>query len=373
MLSRTTMAGLVAVMAGATAQVSAEGVPEGCRVELAFPATCATQGPAGTPFATGANCRTVDIDGFPRQYIVYVPASAGTQPPVVFMHHGSGGDGLKFLHISGWTEKADEVGLVAVYPTALEAFVLEEQRCSTKWNAYGLESEIDLAVKPFLVQPNQGILAYPETAPWPADDVAFERAMVDELRTGLDVDPERLYVSGFSNGAGFTARLAIEMADVFAAAAWSGGALGDAAGSGPPIPARLIPVVMQAGSCDLKVADNLGLQFDQDHCARGLVKGMPLDPGRLLAIPQFVALVHDHLDAFLLAFEPFETVPRDQSTCLRWDTPSGAGPAAVYQFAMLAGVTHQYPTCNPNRCNNPHRFSAANRFWQFFSGDTECR
>ena len=33
---------------------------------------------------------------------------------------------------------------------------------------------------------------------------------------------------------------------------------------------------------------------------------------------------------------------------------------------MLAGVTHQYPTCNQNRCNNPHRFSAANRFWDFF-------
>ena len=144
MLSRTTMAGLMAVLAAAAAQASAEELPEGCRVELAFPADCVTQGPAGTPFQTGANCRTVSIDGFPRHYIVYVPASAGTRPPVVLMHHGSSGDGLKFLNISGWTEKADEVGLVAVYPTALEAFMLEEQRCTTKWNEYALESVIDL-------------------------------------------------------------------------------------------------------------------------------------------------------------------------------------------------------------------------------------
>jgi poly(3-hydroxybutyrate) depolymerase len=57
---------------------------------------CATQGTTGTAYAQGVNCRTVKLDGHPRRFLVYVPSTAppvGERRPVVFMFHGSGGDG----------------------------------------------------------------------------------------------------------------------------------------------------------------------------------------------------------------------------------------------------------------------------------------
>jgi dienelactone hydrolase len=323
----------------------------------------------------GANCRAVAVDGFPRQYIVYVPASLRFRPAVVVMHHGSGGDGVKFLEISGWREKADAEGLVAVFPTALPGFVLEEQRCSTKWHDYGLDGQIDLAVKPRFVDAAGVAHDYPAGAPWPADDVAFERALLADVAGALDADPSRLYVTGFSNGAGFTARLSIEMADVYAAAAFSGGGLADVAEAGlAAVPFRRIPSAMQGGACDPKIAEKMGLVFDTRDCERGLVEGIPLDPARLFALPQFAFMIRETLGAYGLAEEPRQTAARETFTCFGWNTPVGTpDPGNVFRFALLAGVTHQYPACNENRCNNPHRFSAADTFWTFFNGATACR
>ncbi len=360
---------------GEATAADAGSAPSSCAVTMDPGAGCATLGPPGKPFRPGANCRVLSIDGFPRQYVVYLPARPQAAAPVVFMHHGSGGNGYQFLNISGWAEKADQVGLVAVFPTALEGFVLDERRCSTKWHMYGLEREIDLSVKPRLLAPDGSVLqAYPADAPWPADDVTFERAMLADVSAGLEVDPERVYVSGFSNGAAFTARLAIEMSDSFAAAAWSGGGLPDPAVAGlPPIPQRHIPVAMDFGECDDRVMEGISADFDQDACLRGAGNGIPLDPTALLTLPAMAARIGRHLDAFDVAPQPRQTVAARTATCLAWRTPTAGNPdGRSYRFSVLKGVTHQYPRCDQIRCNNPAGFSAADRFWSFFSGHTGC-
>jgi poly(3-hydroxybutyrate) depolymerase len=348
--------------------------PAACDVSLDFPTGCTTRGPLGTPYQAGVNCRVASVDGFPRQYVVYVPVHSRQAMPVVVMHHGSSGNGVQFLGISGWKEKAEEVGLVAVFPTALEGFVLDEQRCSTKWHAYGLEHEIDLTVRPRLRVEDGTTLPYPPAAPWPADDVAFERAMVDDVRAQLDVDLARVFVSGFSNGAGFAARLALEMSDVFAAAAYSGGGLPDPTLAGlPAIPERHIPVAMELGQCDDRLMERIAADFDPDACVRGAATGLPLDPAALQAIPSMVGWVGLHLTPLELQPEPFETRTGATSTCMLWSTrTNGNGDANSFRFSVLARVTHQYPTCNQERCNNPARFSAADRFWAFFSGQVGC-
>ena len=360
--TRTTVL-LLMFTAGAGGHARAGTPPAACRAELAVPPACATIGPAGTPYAPGANCRVVAVDGFPRQYLVYVPAGLGGGPPAVIMHHGSGGDGLRFLAISGWVEKAEEAGLVAVFPTSLPVFFLEEQRCTTKWNAYGLDGQIDPAIKPFVVQPNGVPLPYPPGAPWPADDLAFERAMIADLEAGLGVDPARLYATGFSNGGNFTARLSVDMADVFAAAAWSGGTLGYP--GHPPVPLRSIPRFMQAGTCDDRIAAARGIPLDPDACVRGEVAGIPLDPAALLALRPFAAAMHYHLQTFGLPDQPPVVGGTRRATLLTW-LPQPGDPASPFEFVLLADVTHQYPVCNAVRCNNPHGFSAADQFWAVF-------
>jgi polyhydroxybutyrate depolymerase len=314
----------------------------------------------------------ISVDGFPRQYIVYVPSSGATrQRPVVFMHHGSSGTGLKFFNISGWREKADEVGLVAVFPTALEVYFLEESRCTTKWNGYGLDVQIHPDIKPVFFHSNGERQDYSDEAPWPADDIGFVRAMLGDLRRGLPVDPSRVYMSGFSNGAGFTFRASVELSDVLAAVGLSGGGQRGPQDGPPPVPLRAIPVALQLGECDPKIAEGLGIPLDVDSCLSGQSNGIPIHPADILGNTILAERIEFHLDTFGLAHTPDRTVDGPQAACLGWWTPAGA-TAARYQFEVLGSLTHEYPRCNANACNNPHRFSAADRFWAFFNTTGGC-
>jgi len=180
---------------------------------------CATEGAVGIPYRNGINCRIVEVDGHPRRFVVYVPRHrpvTGPLRPVVFMFHGSSGTGEQFLRSSGWREQADSTGLVAVFPTGLRYRVLDSGRLSTKWNSFDLAEEVDLDERP---------RGYPDDAPWPADDVGFTDSIMRDLGARLPIDRRRVYASGFSNGAGFAARLAVERSELLAAAAFAGGAL----------------------------------------------------------------------------------------------------------------------------------------------------
>ena len=318
----------------------------------------------------GANCRVVRIDGFPREYIVYVPRNPSFDPddamPVVFMFHGSSGDATRFLKISGWREKAEEVGLLAVFPTGLEHKVLESGRCTTKWNDYSLPDEIDPDVKPRVRTATGAILDYPAGAPWPPDDVAFVETMLDDVEAGAHVDRARVFATGFSNGANFTARVSVELADRFAAAAWVGGGL-----DGVHVPdVRRMPVAIVAGECDDRLAERLALPLDKAACVAGLPNagGLPLDPAEWPAIPGLASFVTDHLESFGLALEPDATVAEATFGQVTWRTPvPGNFDGNLLKLTVLGGTTHQYPRCDDGGCNNPNRWNAADRFWQLWS------
>ena len=110
----------------------------------------------------------------------------GSQAPVVFMFHGSSGTAPQFLRISGWREQADATGLIAVFPQGLRYRILENGRLSTKWNDYTLASQVDLTERPG---------GYPESSPWPADDVGFvDSDHVRPARGATDRSPPRLCV-----------------------------------------------------------------------------------------------------------------------------------------------------------------------------------
>jgi poly(3-hydroxybutyrate) depolymerase len=286
-------------------------------------------------YAVGTNCRQVEVDGHPRRFVAYVPSTApatGARRPVVFMFHGSSGSGEQFLRISGWREQADATGLVAVFPTGLRYRILENGRLSTKWNDGDLASKVDLEERP---------RGYPEDAPFPADDVGFVDAMLAELGAHVPVDRRRVYASGFSNGADFTAHLAVERSTVLAAAAYSAGGL-----HAPATPARPIPMTMSVGTRDDRIVPRTGLDE------------LPLDPVEILTQPVLDAQLDIALAALGLDPGRYGAVARARMTELRW-------PAAdpVFRFTMLGGVGHNYP----NGRNNPAGFRAAPAFWRFFA------
>jgi polyhydroxybutyrate depolymerase len=81
------------------------------------------------------------------------------------------------------------------------------------------------------------------------DDVGFMRALIADISSKYSVDPVRVYVAGFSNGAMMAYRLACEAPDLFAAAAPVAGILYLDACE----PSRPMPLVIFHGTKDENV------------------------------------------------------------------------------------------------------------------------
>jgi polyhydroxybutyrate depolymerase len=301
-------------------------------------------GPGDGLLVRGVNCRNVMIDGYPRQYLVYLPTNPAFEldrpSPVVFMFHGSSGNGEQFLNISGWREKAEQEGFVAVFPTGLQYWVLDTNRWSTKWNHFTLTDEIDVSKR---------LPGYPHDSPWPTDDVAFTRAMIADLVANLNIDPRRIFVSGFSNGGQFAARLAVEASDVIAAAASAAGNL-----DAEHTPTGRISVCLTIGNLD-----------DRFYGAWGVPPPIPLGLSDLFAIPGARTLTGLYLATFDLLDEPSQTREEANFTEVRWAAPdpaTGNPGGNEFRFAILAGVDHEYP----NGDNNPQGFVMTSFLWPFF-------
>jgi poly(3-hydroxybutyrate) depolymerase len=300
---------------------------------------CDTRGAAGLAYEVGVNCRTVAVDGIDRRYVVYIPDRrpvTGDRAPVVFMFHGTSGTGEQFLRRSGWREVADDNGFAVVFPTALRYRVLESGRRVTKWNGFGLEDAIDLEERP---------PGYPEDAPMPADDVGFVDEIVNDLLAQLPIDRNRIYASGFSNGADFAARLSVERSTKIAAAAYSAGTLTDATH-----PDRPVPTYFTLGTRDDHILEGTGLTE------------LPLNPVDILASPIVGPVLDANLATWGLDPDRFGAIARRKSTLLRWPPTGTDRNGALFQFRMIAGLRHKFPRDG----NNPAGFEAAPEFWEFF-------
>lgn len=209
------IASLLLLLVGATA----------CAGRASDPDPAATSAPS-IQLEPGNHDREIDVDGETRRYVLHVPAGYdGSGPrPLVLVYHGGGGNAANAERMSGFTPVSDREGFFLVYPEGSGRLA----NALHTWNAgnccgYALEEEVD--------------------------DVAFARALVEDLVAELPVDARRIYVTGMSNGGMMSYRLACEMADVLAAAAPIAGALNvpDCA------PAEPISIVAFHGTADQSV------------------------------------------------------------------------------------------------------------------------
>jgi len=137
--------------------------------------------------------------GQTRLYRVHVPASysAAKPAPLVFSLHGGGG-GMDYQandSYYGQISKSDQTGFVAVFPNGFSK--LKSGKFAT-WNAG-----------------NCCAAARDEDS----DDVGFIRDIIKSLSAQLNVDRQRIFANGISNGGMMAYRLACEMPDVFRAIA----------------------------------------------------------------------------------------------------------------------------------------------------------
>jgi len=169
--------------------------------------------------------------------------------------------------------------------------------------------------------------------------------MLADIGAGLSIDSHRVYASGFSNGAGFAARLAVDRSETFAAVAYSGGGLNAA-----HTPARSVPTYATVGTLDQKILERMDPPITE----------LPLGPVQILSNAEIREYLSIALETVGLDEHLYGVTAQPHSTNFRWPA-TGNGP--VYRFAMLEGVTHQYP----NGTNNPNGFAAAPEFADFFA------
>ena len=167
--------------------------------------------------------RTIDVDGVTRNYIVDVPQQieANVPVPLLFDFHGFGHSGAGVWQVSGFRALAEKHHFITVYPTGLpiKLTLRGQEYTNAGWQMEASKTNRDLA---------------------------FVRAMLTEIGNNYCIDLERVYATGFSNGAFFSSLLGCEMSETFAAVApVSGGGL-----RSPCKPKRPVPIIIHHGNQD---------------------------------------------------------------------------------------------------------------------------
>jgi polyhydroxybutyrate depolymerase len=183
--------------------------------------------------------RTVRAGGRDRSYLVHLPAGydAKREYPLVLAFHGGASNAEAMARFSGLDEKADQAGFAVAYPRGNGRL----PRVLT-WNAgrccgYASANRID--------------------------DVAFVRALTEDLGRATRIDRRRIYATGISNGGMMAYRLAAEAPDLVAAVASVSGTLEVEVSGGT----RAMPVLQFHGT------DDKFIPFDGGRGPRSLATG----------------------------------------------------------------------------------------------------
>jgi polyhydroxybutyrate depolymerase len=145
--------------------------------------------------------RLLEVGGLSRSYLVSAPVDARSPMPLLIMLHGAGGYAAKAEAATGFTDASIANEFVVAYPNGTSANATQG---ALAWNAGGCCG----------TPRDENI-----------DDVSFILAMIADLEASYPVDPERIYLAGFSNGGMMSYRLACEHAELFAGIAVISGSL----------------------------------------------------------------------------------------------------------------------------------------------------
>ena len=163
--------------------------------------------------------RSVDVPGQGRRsYAIYVPAATSGPRPLLLAIHGGGGTARIHASMTLLARLGAEQGILIAWPEGTGAI----QTFNAGSCCGGAQTQ-------------------------DVDDVAFLSAMIDDIEANHEIDPARVYASGFSNGGMMAYRLACQMADRIAGIAAVSGASGqyDRSGNGyyacaPTRPVRIL-------------------------------------------------------------------------------------------------------------------------------------
>jgi polyhydroxybutyrate depolymerase len=133
---------------------------------------------------SSASMEKIDVNGVERSYIVHVPQHR-QQDALVLALHGGYGQASEMNGLTGFSQLADREGFIVVYPDGI----------NHRWNDGR------------------------ETIPDKVDDISFISKLIDRLVAQYRIDPNRVYVTGISNGGFMSLRVACDLSDKVSAIA----------------------------------------------------------------------------------------------------------------------------------------------------------
>ena len=155
---------------------------------------------ADAPLEPGDYSLSVGAGAATRPYLLHVPKQNNENLPLVMMLHGAGGTASGAAEHYGWREQADAGGFIVVFPQGLPFDLSRPANFRENPNVWDdFSGRMDKVKRP--------------------DDVTYLLAVLDDVASRCAVDRNRIYLTGFSNGASMTFRMGIERADTFAAIA----------------------------------------------------------------------------------------------------------------------------------------------------------
>ena len=283
--------------------------------------------------------RSITHGGLERTYRLYVPSAFGKAKsmPLVIVLHGGGGTGERMEHLTlgGFNKLADRDGFVVAYPDGLGRAWNDGRKKTIKRRAH-LEK---------------------------VDDVGFVSGLIDHLSKDLNIDSKRVYVTGISNGAMMSFRLACDLSGKIAAIAAVAGSLpGELAGTAP---ARPVPVLILNNTKDpMMPYDGGDIRFGK------------LVLGKVLSTPDTVKfwVRHNASHPRPVTTRMPDTDPRDGTRVRREVYAAGKAGAAVVLY-VIEGGGHTWPG---GRQYLPERFigrtcrdiDASEIIWGFFKMHT---
>ena len=266
------------------------------------------------------NAQNIDFmhDGLQREYRLHLPENLPESAPLVLALHGYSGSNNDMISNFGWTELADERGFAVACPNGTR-----DQWNNRFWDVdYAFHGQFDI------------------------DDDGFLTALALHLQEVHGLDPDRTFVTGFSNGAEMCFQLACRESETFK-------------GFGPVIgmmldslftncnPDVIRPIISMNGT-----ADSVTLYNGDMNNSGGW--------GAYRSIPETMSFWADLLQTPFVNSQVLSDIDPSDGSTVRLDKYLGPNPPSLWYYLVIGGG-HDWPGQSGNMDIN-----ATIQVWDFF-------
>ncbi|MFM7156026.1 MAG: PHB depolymerase family esterase [Bacteroidota bacterium] len=275
---------------------------------------------ANTIFAQNTITGTIQSGGLTREYLLYVPASytGSTAVPLVFNLHGYTSNNTEQLFYADFRPIADTANFIIALPNGTK-----DAQGNRFWNTFLGNSTVD--------------------------DVGFIRDLLNSLQGTYNIDSNRVYSTGMSNGGFMSYSLACELGDrITAIASVTGTMIQSKLDACNPV--RPVPVMQIHGTADNTVPFN----------------GSPAST--FVSIPVLVDTWADFNNCNPVPdITQIPNVSTTDGCTAERQLFSGGDQGSTVEFYKVTGGGHTWPGAAFTIGITSQDFSASKEIWRFFS------